>query len=178
MQAIIIVQLARQQGATVMAMASSPAKREVALRRGADHVLTDGEGGLADEVCKLTQHQGVDVVFDALGLSTLRDCWRATRRKGLVINDGSVSGSVTDLDRLELGKAGSLFLTRPRLADHMADARTVQHRADAIFPAIAEGRLAVDISGRDTLVDVALAHARLEAREQLGMSIVCIRPGA
>ena len=172
----IIVQLARHQGAAVIATASSPEKRAVALHRGADHALPYGDGSFADEVRRLTDGKGVDVVFDSVGLSTLRDSFRATRKKGLVINYGSVSGSVVDLDPLELGEAGSLYLTRPRLADHMGDALTVQRRADAIFSAIAEGRLVVEIAGRYTLDSVAEAHARLEARQQVGKPIVCILP--
>lgn len=170
----IIVQLAKAQGATVIVTASSPAKREVALSRGADHAIGYDEGGFAEQTRGLTEGRGVDVVFDAVGLSTLRGSFRATRKRGLVINYGAVSGSVTDLDPLELGEAGSIFLTRPRLADHMTDAATVQHRADQIFAAIANGSLQIEISGRYSLENVEEAHARLEGRTQVGKPILCI----
>lgn len=172
----LLVQLGRQAGATVFATASSPAKIEVARRLGADHAMPydDGEsgGGFADRIRALTGGAGVDVVFDAVGRSTLRESLRATRRRGLVVNYGAVSGAITDLDPLELGEAGSLFLTRPRLADHMADAATVQGRADAIFNAILKGELAIDIAGRYTLDEVGQVHARLEQRQQIGKAIV------
>ncbi|MGD4005645.1 zinc-binding dehydrogenase, partial [Xanthomonas citri pv. citri] len=87
-------------------------------------------GGFADRIRELTDGRGVDVVFDAVGKTTLRDSFRATRVRGLVVNYGSVTGPIRDLDPYELGEAGSLFLTRPRLADHLADAITVQRRAD------------------------------------------------
>ncbi len=78
----------------------------------------------------------------------LRDNFRATRVRGLVVNYGSVTGPMRDLDPYELGEAGSLFLTRPRLADHLADGATVQHRADDVFVAIAQGALRVETNGR------------------------------
>lgn len=168
----IIVQLARNVGATVIVTASSPARRDVALARGARHALAYESCG--DQVRALTGGRGVDVVFDSVGFTTLRESFRATRKRGLVIAYGSVSGPVKDLDPLELGEAGSLFLTRPRLADHMTDGRTVQRRADAIFGAIADGTLTVEIAGRCGLAEVAEAHARLEARQQVGKPIVDI----
>ena len=94
------------------------------------------DGRFADRVREATGGRGVDVVYDAVGRTTLRDSFRATRVRGLVVNYGSVSGSLNDLDPIELGESGSLFLTRPRLADHLADAETVQRRADDVFAAL------------------------------------------
>ena len=93
---------------------------------------------------------------------------------GLVINYGNVSGSVRDLDPYELGEAGSLFLTRPRLADHMADAATVQRRCDDVFAAILAGELRIDISHHNSFDDIAQGHARIEARQQIGKSVAWI----
>jgi NADPH2:quinone reductase len=131
-------------------------------------------GRFADHVRAATAGRGVDVVFDAVGRTTLRDSFRATRTRGLVINYGSVSGSLDDLDPYELGEAGSLFLTRPRLADYLADGATVQRRADDIFAAIEDGTLGLEISGRYTLDEVEAAHAALEDRRQLGKSVLLI----
>lgn len=168
----IVVQFAKARGATVIATASSAAKRAVALARGADHAIEYGD--FARQVRELTGGAGVDVAFDAVGATTLRESFRAVRRRGLVVNYGAVSGPVIDLDPLELGEAGSIFLTRPRLADHMTDAETVQRRADAVFGAITQRRLHIDISGRYAMDDVAQAHARLEGRTQVGKPILRI----
>lgn len=170
----ILIQMARRIGAKVYATASTDDKRAVALRRGADAALPYDDGGFAARVCELTRGQGVDVVFDSLGKATLRDSMRATRTRGLVINYGNVSGSIKDLDPYELGEAGSLFLTRPRLADHMADAESVQRRADAVFGAILDGSLAIEITDRYAFEDIAQGHARIEAREQVGKAVAWI----
>ncbi|MGI4985581.1 MAG: quinone oxidoreductase family protein [Janthinobacterium lividum] len=170
----LLVQLAKRLGAEVFATTSTPEKAAIAGARGADHVLQYEEGAFADRVRELTDGRGVDVVFDAVGRTTLRDSFRATRVRGLVVNYGSVSGSLRDLDPYELGEAGSLFLTRPRLADHIADAATVQRRADDVFAAISEGALHVEINGRYTLDNVEAAHAALEERRQSGKAVLDI----
>jgi NADPH2:quinone reductase len=170
----LLVQLAKRRGVTVYATTSSEAKAEVARQHGADHVMLYDEGRFAERVREATGGRGVDVVFDAVGRATLRDSFRATRTRGLVVNYGSVSGSLNDLDPIELGEAGSLFLTRPRLADHLADAGTVQRRADEIFAALLDGTLQIEISGRYTLDNVEAAHEALESRRQLGKSVMTI----
>jgi NADPH:quinone reductase len=137
-------------------------------------VMLYDEGRFADRVREATNGRGVDVVFDAVGRATLRDSFRATCTRGLVVNYGSVSGSLNDLDPIELGEAGSLFLTRPRLADHLADAATVQRRADEIFAALQDGTLKIEISGRYTLDNVEAAHEALESRRQLGKPVMMI----
>ncbi|WP_347557503.1 quinone oxidoreductase [Robbsia sp. KACC 23696] len=168
----LLVQWAKRIGVTVFATTSSDAKADIARRHGADHVMHYDGGRFADAVRAQTQGRGVDVVFDAVGRDTLRDSFRATRTRGLVINYGSVSGSIDDLDPIELGEGGSLFLTRPRLADHMADGVTVQRRADAVFAALIDGSLRVEIAGRYTLDDVEAAHEALESRRQTGKTVM------
>ncbi|OZI61747.1 quinone oxidoreductase family protein [Bordetella genomosp. 11] len=170
----ILIQMAKRIGASVYATASTDDKRTVALRRGADTALPYADGAFADRVRALRGGLGVDVVFDSLGKATLRDSMRATRPRGLIVNYGNVSGSVTDLDPYELGEAGSLFLTRPRLADHMADAATVQRRADDIFGAILDRSLVIEIADRYAFDQIPHGHARIEAREQIGKAVAWI----
>ncbi|MFZ2856509.1 quinone oxidoreductase family protein [Acidovorax sp.] len=142
----LLVQMAKRRGSTVFTTASTAEKRAVALACGADHAFAYDDGGFAEAVRAATGGRGVDVVFDAVGRTTLRGSLRAARTRGLVVNYGAVSGTVNDLDPVELGEAGSLFLCRPRLADHMADATTVQRRADEVFSAVREGALRIEIA--------------------------------
>ncbi|HEV2007089.1 MAG TPA: zinc-binding dehydrogenase, partial [Burkholderiales bacterium] len=85
------------------------------------------------------------------------------------------SGAVRDLDPLELGEAGSLFLTRPRLADHLPDAATIQRRANDIFTALLDGSLTIDIAARYTLDNVEEAHAALKERRTVGKPVLVVR---
>ncbi|MGH8784814.1 MAG: hypothetical protein ACREYA_06950 [Cupriavidus necator] len=105
-----------------------------------------------------------------MGKATLR----ATRKRGLVINYGNVSGSVDDLGRMELGEGGSLFLTRPRLADHMSDPEAVQRRADAIFAALASKQIHMPIANRYEFDTVERANAMIEQLQQIGKSVLSV----
>jgi NADPH2:quinone reductase len=172
----LLIQFAKKAGATVYATTSTPEKARVALARGADAVVLYNDGGFVEEVLSATGGQGVDVVFDAVGAPTLRDSFRATRSRGVVVNYGSVAGSIRDLDPIDLGEAGSLWLTRPRLADYIPDRATIQHRADAVFDGLADGTLTVQLGGEYTFDDVEVAHAALEDRRQIGKSILRVAP--
>lgn len=168
----ILIQLAKRQGAQVFATTSNEAKAEVARSRGADVVVLYEDGKFADVIREKTGGQGVDVVFDSVGKATLRHSFRAARRKGLIVNYGTVSGSVGDLDPIELGEAGSLFLTRPRLADHLADAATIQRRAQDLFAALLDGAVRIDIAARYSLENVHEGLAALEERRTTGKPIL------
>lgn len=168
----ILIQLAKRLGATVYATTSTEDKARVARARGADVVTLYDGGRFADVIRDHTGGRGVDVVYDAIGKATLRDSFRCTRRGGLVVNFGSVSGSVSDLDPIELGEAGSLYLTRPRLADHLLDAAMTRRRAHDLFSALVDGALHIDIAARYTLDTVEEAHAALEERRMVGKPLL------
>jgi len=170
----ILIQMAKRAGARVLATTSSADKAAIALARGADAVFQYEDGRFAEAVREATGGQGVDVVYDSLGKATLRDSFRAARTRGLIVNYGNVSGSVTDLDPLELGESGSLLLTRPRLADHLRDTAEISRRADDVFSALLDGSLKIDIAGRYTLDNVAEAHAAYEERRMVGKPVLDI----
>jgi NADPH2:quinone reductase len=170
----ILIQLAKRAGARVLTTTSTEQKAQVARAKGADVAILYDEGRFADVVRDATGGKGVDVVFDPIGKATLRDSFRATRKRGLVVSYGSVSGSVRDLDPIELGEAGSLFLTRPRLADHLQNSQAIRARADDIFSALIDGSLRIDIGGYYTLDNVEDAHEALENRTMIGKPLLAL----
>jgi NADPH2:quinone reductase len=170
----LLVQLGVRMGATVYATTSTEAKAAVARKRGAAAVFLYDEGRFVEMMRSLTGGRGVDVVFDAVGKPTFRDSLRATRSKGLVVSYGSVGGAVKDLDPIELGEAGSLFLTEPRLADYLTDAATIRRRASDIFAALLDGSLSIEIAGYYALDEVERAHEELENRHMVGKPLIKI----
>ncbi len=170
----ILIQLAKRAGARVFATTSAEEKAAVARSCGADVALLYDDGRFAEAVRAANGGQGVDVVFDPIGKATLRDSFRAARKRGLIVNFGAVAGAVRDLDPLELGEAGSLFLTRPRLADHIADADSTRRRAADIFAALLDGSLKIEIAGRYTLDNVHDALHALESRRMVGKPVVVV----
>ncbi len=172
----LLIQMATRLGATVYATTSSNAKAEIARKRGAAAAFLYEDGRFADTVRERTGGRGVDVVFDPVGKPTFRDSLRAIRTRGLMVSYGSVGGPVQDLDPIELGEAGSLFLTRPRLADHLPDAETIRRRAADIFAALLHGSLSIEIAGRYALEEVERAHEELAGRRTVGKPILQIAP--
>ncbi len=170
----LLVQLGKRLGATIYATTSTEAKAQIARDRGAKAAFLYDNGRFADTVRELTGGRGVDVVFDAVGKPTLRDSLRATRAKGLVVSFGSVGGDIKDLNPIELGEAGSLFLTRPRLADHLPDREIIRRRAADIFSGLIDGALSITLARQYTLDNVEQAHEDLENRKSVGKPLIKI----
>jgi NADPH2:quinone reductase len=171
----LLIQMAKREGVRVLATTSSEAKANVARSRGAEAVFTYDH--FADDVLAATDGCGADVTFDSRGAPTLRGSFCATRTRGLVVSYGSVAGSVGDLDPIELGESGSLFLTRPRLADYIAGREELQRRADVVFAGLLAGSWEVSLSGEFTLETVARGLSDLESRRQIGKAVVKIIEG-
>ncbi len=164
----LLVQCAKLRGATVIATAGSAEKAALARSRGADHVILYRERDFREEVMRLTGGRGVDVVYDSVGRDTIAGSIRSLRRRGLCVNFGGASGLVRAIDPLELGEAGSVFFTRPHLADYLATAEELQGRAADLFAAWRAGKLVVTIDREFALRDAAEAHRYLEGRNTKG----------
>jgi NADPH2:quinone reductase len=121
-----------------------------------------------DEAKRLTDGRGVDVVYDAVGRDTIALSIRSVARRGLCVNYGGASGLVTSIEPLELAEAGSVYFTRPHLADYISSAAELRERAADLFAAYAAGTLTVTIERELPLADVAKAHRWLEARHTKG----------
>ncbi len=172
----LLVQMGVAAGARVVATASSEAKRAVAARRGAERTAGyDGDDFV--EACEaITDGRGVDVAFDSIGKPVLDGNLRAIRTKGLFVHYGANGGGIGPLDVMRLADSGSLYFTRPRLADYVADAATVAERASRLFDGLATGTLVVEIDAVHDFGDVAAAHRALEARASIGKSVLAIDP--
>jgi NADPH2:quinone reductase len=164
----LLVQLAKLRGATVIATAGSPEKMAIARERGADHVIAYREQDFREEVMRITGGTGVDVVYDAVGKETISRSIRSLKRRGLCVNYGGASGLVASVVPLELAEAGSVFFTRPHLADYIATPEELAWRATDLFAAWRGGKLAVTIDREFPLADAATAHRYLESRSTKG----------
>ena len=170
----LLVQLAKLRGATVIATAGSEEKAGIARRHGADHVILYRAADFREEVMKITGGQGVDVVYDAVGKDTIHGSIRSLRRRGLCVNYGGASGLVATVEPLELAEAGSVFFTRPHLADYIATADELRARAADLFAHHAAGRLEVALDRVFPLAQAADAHRYLEARQTKGKLLLRI----
>lgn len=164
----LLVQLAKLRGATVIATVGHPSKVAIARGCGADHTILYRDVPFRDEVMRITNGRGADVVYDSVGRDTVHASIRSLRRRGLCVMFGASSGQVDAIVPLELAEAGSVYFTRPHLADYMHDATEIRQRARDLFGAYVGGNLRVTIDRVLPLSDAAQAHRVLEGRESRG----------
>jgi NADPH2:quinone reductase len=165
---LLLIQLLRAAGATVIGTCSTPEKEERARKAGADHIVRYTEEDFAEAVQRITEGQGCHVVYDSVGRTTFEGSLRSLRPRGLLALFGQSSGVVPPFDLGRLSALGSLFVTRPSLAHYTASRAELEERAGEVLGAIAAGRLDVHIGERLPLREVAEAHRALEGRRTTG----------
>lgn len=170
----LLVQCAKLRGAKVIGTAGSEEKAAIARERGADHVILYRQQDFREEVMRLTGGKGVDVVYDAVGKDTISRSIRSLRRRGVCINYGGASGLVASIEPLELGEAGSVFFTRPHLADYIATPEELALRASDLFAAWRTGKLVVTVEREFALAEAGEAHRHLEAGRTKGKLLLRI----
>ena len=163
---LLLTQMVKRRGGTVIATTSGGEKDELAREAGADHVT--GYGGFREVVEQVTGGRGAHVVYDGVGKDTFDDSLAALRPRGMMVLYGAASGQVQPLDPQRLNAGGSLFLTRPTLAHYIADAAELRWRADEVFDQVVGGELDVRIGGSYPLADAARAQRDLAARRTTG----------
>jgi len=165
---LLLVQMLKSAGATVIGTCSTAEKEALVRGAGADHVIRYTERDFAREVREWTGGRGVDVVYDSVGQSTFEGSLASLRPRGLLALFGQSSGPVPPFDLGRLNAMGSLFVTRPSLAHYTADRAELELRAGAVFDAITAGRLDVRIGAEFPLARAADAHRALEGRATTG----------
>lgn len=163
---LLLIQLLKAKGARVITTASTEEKRELARTAGADHAL--GYDSFAEEVRQLTDGKGVDAVYDGVGKATFDGSLASLRKRGMLVLFGGASGQVPPFDIQRLNSGGSLYLTRPTLADYLLTPDERQWRAHELFEMVRDGRLDVRIGATYPLAEAARAQADLEARKTTG----------
>jgi NADPH2:quinone reductase len=165
---LMIVQLAKIAGATVIGTVSTAEKAQLAKEHGADHVILYTQQDFVAEVKRLTNDSGVDVVYDSVGRTTFLGSLDCLRLRGLMASFGQASGKVDAIEPLLLNQKGSLFLTRPTLAHYVSERAELEWRSSELFQWLAAGRLQLRINHVYKLAEAAQAHRDLEARKTTG----------
>jgi NADPH2:quinone reductase len=168
----IVIQLAKMRGARVLTTVGSPEKAKIVQRLGADVAILYRDVDFRGAVLEATKGKGVDVVYDSVGASTIKNSLKSLRPRGMGVLYGAASGPVEGPTAIEpmadLGENGSVFLTRPILAHYMTNALEIDRCAQTLFGAYATGRLEVAIDRTFDLANAAKAHEALENRSSNG----------
>jgi NADPH2:quinone reductase len=160
--------MARRLGATVYGTVSTEAKAELARAAGANDVIRYTETDFQAGIMRLTEGKGLDVVYDSVGKSTFDGSLNSLKPRGYLVAFGQSSGPVGPIDPLLLSAKGSLFFTRPTLANYAASREEIMGRASDLFTWYTSGDLRVRIHDRFPLAAAADAHRALEGRQTTG----------
>ena len=165
---LLTVQLLARAGATVIGTCSTAEKEALAREAGCEHVIRYTETDFAEEVKRITDGRGVDVVYDSVGQTTFEGSLTCLRPRGLLVLFGQSSGPVPPFDLGRLNGLGSLFITRPSLAHYMQDRAELEMRAGEVLGAVEKGELTIRVGAEFALRDAADAHRALEGRQTTG----------
>jgi NADPH:quinone reductase len=171
---LLLCQMAKLRGARVIGTVSTQAKAALAREAGADHVILYTEQDFVVETKRFTDNRGVEVVYDSVGRTTFDQSLNCLAPRGLMALFGASSGAVPAFNPQVLNQKGSLYLTRPTLANYVATRAELLRRTAELFAWLAQKRLAVRVDREVPLKDVAQAHRALESRETTGKVLLKI----
>jgi NADPH2:quinone reductase len=165
---LLLVQMAHNIGARVIATVSTNEKAKLAREAGADDVILYTQSDFEVETKRLTNGKGVDVVYDSVGKTTFEKGLNILRPRGMMVLFGGSSGAVPPFDPITLSHKGSLYLTRPNLGNYIATRQELLSRSNDVFGMIAAGKLKLRIEHKYPLAEAQQAHRDLEGRKTTG----------
>jgi NADPH2:quinone reductase len=174
---LLLCQMAKMRGARVIGTAGTEEKAALAKEAGADEVILYREQDFVAETNRLTDNEGVHVVYDSVGKDTFDGGLDVLRPRGCMVLFGGSSGQVPPLDLQILNQKGGLYVTRPALAQYTATRDELLWRAESLFSWIGQGNLDVRIGGAYSLSDARQAHEDLEGRRTTGKLILLPEEG-
>ncbi len=160
--ALLLIQIAKAQGATVLTTVGTASDASAPRAAGADHVIALETPTAAAAIRAATDGQGCHVVYDGLGPSTIPLSLASCRRRGMVVLYSGRGSPVEEINPVDLAAAGSLYLTRPHLTDFLQDAAEIQNRTNGLFDAWQSDRLKVGIGRILPLEAAREGHLALE----------------
>lgn len=165
---LLLVQIAKNRGATVYGTVSTKEKAKLAEEAGADEIILYTEQDFEAEIRRLTGGEGVDVVYDSVGRATFAASMRSLKPRGYLVLYGQSSGPVEPFDPQLLNSHGSLFLTRPSLGHYALTREELEQRAGELFAWLRAGELKLRIDRELPLSEAPEAHRLLEGRATAG----------
>jgi NADPH2:quinone reductase len=165
---LLLVQMAHNLGACVLATVSTEEKAKLAREAGADEIILYTKSDFEAETRRLTNGQGVHVVYDSVGKTTFEKGLNVLRPRGMMVLFGGSSGAVPPFDLIALSQKGSLYVTRPTLVHYIATREELMSRSGAVFAMISSGKLKLRIAHTYPLAEAQRAHRDLEGRKTTG----------
>ena len=168
---LLFCQMASAMGITVIGTVGRPEKIQLATEAGCAHVLSTHADDIPARVRELTNGKGVDVVIDGIGRDTFHTSLKSLKKRGLMVCLGTASGPVEPFDPPKLMRHGSIYITRPAMADYISNPEEKDELVHFLFAQLSSGAVNVSIGQRWQLHEAVEAHRAMESGSTVGSSI-------
>jgi len=166
----ILCQWAKYLGLEVIGTVGSDEKTNFARTHGCDHVINYRSKNFVSEVARITNNEGVGLVYDSVGKDTFEKSLQCLWPMGMCVTFGESSGACDKFDLNQL-LVNSLFVTRPTMALYKANRIELVLSADEVFAAVSKEIVKLKITTYK-FSDVAKAHRDLESRNTVGSLVL------
>jgi NADPH2:quinone reductase len=171
---LIVCQWAKHLGATVIGTVGTDAKAELAKAHGCDHSIVYTRDNFKEQLLEITKGEKVPVVYDSVGKDTYMDSLDCLAPRGTLVLFGAASGPVPPFDLALLGAKGSLFITRPSLANYTGTREDLEAASNELFDVVKSGAVKIEVNQTYALKDAPQAHKDLEGRRTTGSTVFTI----
>jgi len=168
----ILCPWANSIGAEIIGTVGSKEKEEIAKKNGCHHVINYTDKNFVEEVEKIVGKNGIDVVYDGVGLKTFEGSIEVLKIRGMMVAFGNASGYVDTIDVKKHINAKGLFFTRPSIAHYTIERDELLEAAKKVFDAVLSGKFKIEIAKKYSLDEVKQAHQDLEGRLLTGPAVI------
>ncbi len=168
----ILCPWANSIGAEIIGTVGSKEKEEIAKQNGCHHVINYTKKNFVEEIEKIVGKNGIDVVYDGVGLKTFEGSIEVLKIRGMMVAFGNASGYVDTIDVKKHINAKGLFFTRPSIAHYTIEREELLESAKKVFDAVLSGKFKIKISKKYSLDEVKQAHKDLEGRLLTGPAVI------
>jgi len=165
-------QWGKHLGAEMIGVTSGAENCKRALEMGYTHAIDRTSEDIAERVKEITDGAGVPVVYDSIGKATFETSIACLATYGMFVSFGATTGEAPAVAPSLLQHAGSLYFTRPTLANYVGPRPDLEHASGRVFDMLSNGHISVNINQRKPLGAAAEAHADLEAGATTGSSLL------
>ncbi|XP_068730508.1 quinone oxidoreductase 1-like isoform X2 [Montipora capricornis] len=163
----LLCQAAKNAGAYVIGTCSTKDKAKKAKEAGADEVILYKEKDFVDEVKRITEGKGVNVIYDGIGKSTFSKGFDCLAKQGIMVSFGVISGTPDPIPLSTLAK-GSFSVSRPSLYDHIETDEDLKWRSSTVFDWILKDKVKFGDFTVLPLSDGKSAYELLESGKSTG----------
>ncbi len=159
-------------GATMIGVTSGPENCASILKFGYEYALDRKSDNIAQRVHEITDGKGVPVLYDSVGRESFEASLNSLSPRGFFISFGATTGEAPAVTPSQLQHNGSLYFSRPSLANYVGTSEELQMSANTVFGLLADGVLDVSIDREESLSNIIELHRDLEAGITTGSTII------